>query len=61
MKILNKQPKDHANFLKAYKLFAYHHDNLEMIKRISTKTLIMTGSEDCWLYSQLCLNAYLMI
>ena len=46
MQILNKQPKDHANFLKAYKLFAYHHDNLEMIKRISTKTLIMTGSED---------------
>jgi pimeloyl-ACP methyl ester carboxylesterase len=46
MKILNKRPKDHANFLKAYKLFAYHHDNLEMIKRISTKTLIMTGSED---------------
>jgi (E)-2-((N-methylformamido)methylene)succinate hydrolase len=46
MKILNKQPKDHANFLKAYKLFAYHHDNMEMIKRISTKTLIMTGSED---------------
>ena len=46
MQILNKQPKDHTNFLKAYKLFAYHHDNLEMIKRISTKTLIMTGSED---------------
>ena len=46
MQILNKQPKDHANFLKAYKLFAYHHDNLEMIKKISTKTLIMTGSKD---------------
>ena len=46
MKILNKEPKDHSNFLKAYKLFAYHYDNLEMIKRISTKTLIMTGSED---------------
>ena len=46
MKILNKEPKDHSNFLKAYKLFAYHYDNLEMIKRISTKTLIMTGADD---------------
>ena len=46
MKILNKEPKDHANFLKAYKLFAYHHDDMEMIKKIPTKTLIMTGSED---------------
>ena len=45
-KILNKEPKDHSNFLKAYKLFAYHYDNLEMIKRISTKTLIMTGADD---------------
>ena len=32
--------------MKAYKLFAYHHDNMEMIKKISTKTLIMTGSDD---------------
>jgi (E)-2-((N-methylformamido)methylene)succinate hydrolase len=46
MKILNKQPKDHANFLKAYKLFAYHYDNMEMIKKISTKTLILTGADD---------------
>jgi pimeloyl-ACP methyl ester carboxylesterase len=46
MKILNKEPKEHSNFLKAYKLFAYHYDNLEMIKRISTKTLIMTGADD---------------
>ena len=45
-KILNKEPKDHSNFLKAYKLFAYHRDDEEMIKKISTKTLIMTGSED---------------
>ncbi len=37
MKILNKEPKDHANFLKAYKLFAYHHDDMEMIKKIPTK------------------------
>jgi (E)-2-((N-methylformamido)methylene)succinate hydrolase len=46
IKILNKEPKDHSNFLKAYKLFAYHQDNTEIIKKISTKTLIMTGSED---------------
>jgi len=45
-KILKKEPKDHSNFLKAYKLFAYHRDDEEMIKKISTKTLIMTGSED---------------
>ena len=44
--ILNKVPKDHSNFLKAYKLFAYHQDNVEMIKKILTKTLIMTGLED---------------
>ena len=37
MKILNKEPKDHANFLKAYKLFAYHHDDMEMIKKIQQK------------------------
>ena len=46
MKILNKEPKDHSNFLKAYKLFAHHRDDVETIKKISTKTLIMTGSED---------------
>ena len=46
MKILNKEPKEHSNFLKAYKLFAYHYDNMKMIKRISTKTLIMTGADD---------------
>ena len=46
MKILNKEPKDHSNFLKAYKLFAYHSENIEMIKKISTKTLIMTGADD---------------
>ena len=26
MKILNKEPKDHKNFLKAYELFANHYD-----------------------------------
>ena len=46
VKILNKGPKDHLNFLKAYKLFTFHQDDREMIKKISTKTLIMTGSED---------------
>ena len=46
MKILNKEPKDHANFLKAYKLFAHHQDDEETIKKISSKTLVMTGSDD---------------
>jgi|TARA_B110001450_G_scaffold245073_1_gene257798 pimeloyl-ACP methyl ester carboxylesterase len=46
IKILNKDPKDHSNFLKAYKLFAHHQDDIKAIKRISTKTLIMTGSSD---------------
>jgi (E)-2-((N-methylformamido)methylene)succinate hydrolase len=46
IKILTKDVEDHLNFLKAYKLFAYHQDNLNMIKDIKTKTLIMTGSDD---------------
>ncbi|MDA9604425.1 alpha/beta hydrolase [Candidatus Pelagibacter sp.] len=46
MKILNKKPEDHLNFLKAYKLFANHQDDVKKIKKISTKTLVMTGSED---------------
>ena len=46
MKILNKKPKDHSNFLKAYKLFAHHQDDVKKIKKISTKTLVMTGSND---------------
>jgi pimeloyl-ACP methyl ester carboxylesterase len=46
MNILNKEPKDHDNFLKAYKLFANHRDDIESIKKIETKTLIMTGSDD---------------
>jgi len=45
-KILNKKPEDHLNFLKAYKLFANHIDNVEIIKNIKTKTLVMTGSND---------------
>ena len=46
IKILDKEPKDHNNFLKAYELFANHHDDFEAIKRIHTKTLVMTGSDD---------------
>ena len=46
IKILTKDGDDHLNFLKAYKLFAYHQDNIDLIKRIKTKTLIMTGSGD---------------
>jgi len=46
VKILNKKPEDHSNFLKAYKLFANHNDDVEIIKKISTKTLVMTGSDD---------------
>ena len=46
MKILNKKPEDHSNFLKAYKLFANHQDDIEKIKKITTRTLVMTGSND---------------
>ena len=46
IKILNKNPEDHSNFLKAYKLFAHHIDDMEKIKKITTKTIIMTGSDD---------------
>ena len=46
IKILTKNSEDHLNFLKAYKLFAHHQDNLNMIKNIKTKTLVMTGSDD---------------
>ena len=46
MKILTKEPEDHKNFLKAYKLFANHNDNSLIIKNITSKTLVMTGSND---------------
>ena len=46
IKILTKDGEDHLNFLKAYKLFAYHQDDINMIKKIKTKTLVMTGSDD---------------
>ena len=46
MKILNKNPIDHYNFLKAYKLFANYQDDIKKIEKIKTRTLIMTGSND---------------
>ncbi|MDA7832195.1 alpha/beta hydrolase [Candidatus Pelagibacter sp.] len=46
IEILKKDDDDHLNFLKAYKLFANHQDDIGMIKNIKTKTLIMTGSDD---------------
>ena len=46
IKVLTKDSKDHLNFLKAYKLFTYHRDNVEIINNIKTRTLVMTGSDD---------------
>ena len=46
MNILNKNSVDHKNFLKAYELFANHEDNIPLIQGISSKTLVMTGSND---------------
>ena len=46
MKILTKDTEDQQNFIKAYELFAYYNDDIEKIKKINTKTLIMTGSSD---------------
>jgi len=46
LKILTKDGDDHLNFLKAYKLFANHQDDIDIIKNIKTKTLVMTGSDD---------------
>ena len=46
IKILTKDGNDHLNFLKAYKLFTYHQDNINLIKSIKIKTLVMTGSDD---------------
>ncbi len=45
-KTLKKNDEDHKNFVKAYELFAYYKDDIEMIKNIKTKSLIMTGSID---------------
>ena len=46
MTILNKEPDDHKNFLKSYELFANHVDEIENIRKINCKTLVMTGSND---------------
>ena len=46
MNILTKKPEDHENFLKAYELFANHEDNTQVIQNITSKTLVMTGSDD---------------
>ena len=46
IKILTKDPENQSNFIKAYELFAYYNDDLEKIKKINTKTLVMTGSID---------------
>ena len=46
IKILTKRDEDHVYFLNAYKLFTYHQDDINMIKNIKTKTLVMTGSDD---------------
>ena len=46
IKILTKDGDDHLNFLKAYKLFANHQDDIDIIKNIRTKALVMTGSGD---------------
>ena len=45
-KILTKNGEDQKNFIKAYELFAHYKDDLEKIKKINTKTLVMTGSID---------------
>lgn len=46
MKILTKNDKDQKNFIKAYELFAYYKDDIDIIKNIKTKTLVMTGAID---------------
>ena len=46
IKILTKKGEDQKNFIKAYELFAYYKDDVEKIKNINTKTLVMTGSKD---------------
>ena len=45
-KILNKKNEDHANFLKSYDLFANYKNDIGIIKKITTKSLVMTGSND---------------
>jgi (E)-2-((N-methylformamido)methylene)succinate hydrolase len=44
--ILNKKPQDHKNFLKAYDLFANYEDDVQAIQKITSKALVITGSND---------------
>jgi len=37
---------NHDTWLKAYKIFAYHEDNVVSIKKIKTNSLIITGQDD---------------
>ena len=46
LKILTKDALEQKNFIKAYELFAHYVDDVEKIKNIDTKTLVMTGSID---------------
>ena len=46
LKILTKDVLEQKNFIKAYELFAHYVDDVEKIKNIDTKTLVMTGSID---------------
>ena len=46
LKILTKDTLEQKNFIKAYELFAHYVDDVEKIKNIDTKTLVMTGSID---------------
>jgi len=46
IKILTKKSQDQQNFIKAYELFANYQDDIKKIKKIKTKTLVMTGSND---------------
>ena len=46
MNILTKKPEDHKNFLKAYEIFANYKDDKQTIQKITSNTLVMTGSDD---------------
>ena len=46
IKTLTKNPIEHDNFLKSYKLFAKVKHNTKEIKSIKKKSLVITGSKD---------------
>ena len=46
IKILSKKPNDQKNFINAYELFANYQDDIDMVRKIKTNTLVMTGSLD---------------